>query len=93
MDARPNDLAAKETYELFDGILKDTHGVHQITVTTDDSFYYVSYVQLDEPKKAKYSRELMEMVIDQIELDPDRYPNYLSIDETLMDAGGEEEGK
>lgn len=75
-DERPGDTAAIETKELFDNILQKDHGVSDIVVTTDAVMYYVEYKHQNETKKARYPRELIEIMINQINQEPDKYENY-----------------
>jgi hypothetical protein len=75
-DERPDDKAAIETKELFDDILQKDHGVSDIKVTTDTVMYYVEYYHQNEIKKARYPRELIEIMLNQINLEPEKYENY-----------------
>jgi hypothetical protein len=75
-DERPDDKAAIETKELFDDILQKDHGVSNIVVTKDDVMYYIEYTHQDENKKARYQRELIEIMLDQINLNPEKYENF-----------------
>jgi hypothetical protein len=75
-DERPDDKAAVETKELFDNILIDDHGVTDIKVTTDAAMYYIEYQHQGETKKGRYPRELIEIMLNQINLEPEKYENY-----------------
>jgi hypothetical protein len=75
-DARPGDTAAKETKELFDDILINEHHVSNVEITTDEVMYYVTYQVNGEAKKTRYPRELIEITLDQINQNPDKYQNY-----------------
>lgn len=75
-DARPDDSAAKETLDLFDDMLISQHHVSEIEITTDDVMYYVSYKQNGENKKTRYPRELIEIMLNQINQEPEKYVNY-----------------
>ncbi|MHC0037313.1 hypothetical protein [Pseudoneobacillus sp. C159] len=75
-DERPDDTAAIETKELFDTILKDEHDVSDIKVTTDSVMYYIEYQHQNELKKGRYPRELIEIMITQINNEPEKYENY-----------------
>ncbi|MFF2445992.1 hypothetical protein ACFVSW_02735 [Neobacillus sp. NPDC058068] len=75
-DARPEDTAAKETLEYFDEMLTSKHHVSNIETTTDEMMYYLSYQQGEEMKKARYPRELIEIMLDQINNEPEKYENY-----------------
>ncbi|MFC4320325.1 hypothetical protein [Litchfieldia salsa] len=75
-DARPDDHAAIETYELFDQILIKEHGVTDIKIIKDDTFYHLSYLLQDEPKKTRFPIELIDIMYNQIEQEPEKYKNY-----------------
>ncbi|MDR7076432.1 hypothetical protein J2Y03_001435 [Neobacillus niacini] len=75
-DARPEDTAARETLDLFDGIIKDEHHLTNILVTTDEVMYYVSYTHEGESKKTRFPRELIEVMLNQINQEPDKYCNF-----------------
>ncbi|ETI66150.1 hypothetical protein [Neobacillus vireti] len=75
-DARPEDTAAKETLEYFDEMLTTEHHVSNIETTTDEMMYYLSYQHGEEMKKARYPRELIEIMLDQINNEPEKYENY-----------------
>jgi hypothetical protein len=75
-DERPDDKAAMETKELFDDILQNEHGVEDIIVTTDAVMYYLEYKHQNEVKKARYPRELIEIMLYQINQEPEKYVNY-----------------
>lgn len=75
-DARPDDNAAKETEELFRERLTGELLLSDIEITKDDVMYYVSYTQAGERKKTRFPRELIEVMLDQINREPEKYQNY-----------------
>ncbi|WP_312469138.1 hypothetical protein [Neobacillus sp.] len=75
-DARPDDTAATETREFFEEMLTTQHHVSNIETSKDDVMYYVSYQQGGEMKKNRYPRELIEIMLIQINQEPDKYENY-----------------
>ncbi|WP_160720248.1 hypothetical protein [Bacillus sp. USDA818B3_A] len=75
-DARPDDAAAIETREFFEEILSTQHHVSNIEITTDDVMYYISYQHGNETKKGRYPRELIEIMINQINQEPEKYKDY-----------------
>jgi hypothetical protein len=75
-DARPDDKAAKETMDLFEKSLAEDHRVSDIAVTKEDPMYYVSYTVNGEQKKQRYSSELIDIMLNQINDNPDRYENF-----------------
>ncbi|WHY79196.1 hypothetical protein QNH20_08710 [Neobacillus sp. WH10] len=79
-DARPDDLAAKETQDFFEEMLTSQHHVSNIDISKDDVMYYVSYQQGEETKKARYPRELIEIMLNQINQEPEKYMDYPIVD-------------
>jgi hypothetical protein len=75
-DARPDDTAANETLDLFDKSLLEEHKVTDIEVEKDEPFYFVSYTVNAERKKQRYPIELIDIMLNQINQDPDRYENF-----------------
>ncbi len=75
-DARPDDIAAKETKDLFEGMLYDDHDLSNIEVTKDEIMYYVSYTQKSDSKKTRFPAELIEVMLNQINSEPEKYVNY-----------------
>ncbi len=75
-DARPDDTAAGETRDHFEEMLASEYKVTNIVTTTDDDFYYVSYEQGEESKKTRFPRELIEVMLNQINQEPEKYVNY-----------------
>lgn len=74
-DARPDDTAARDTLNLFEEMIADLH-LSNIEVTKDDVMYYVSYQQGEETKKTRYPQELIEVMLNQINQEPEKYENY-----------------
>lgn len=74
-DARPDDTAANETLSHFEELLTE-HQVSNIELTNDDVMYYVSYQQGEEQKKNRFPRELIDIMLNQINKEPEKYENY-----------------
>jgi hypothetical protein len=74
-DDRPDDTAARDTLNLFEEMLVDLN-LSNIEVTTDAVMYYVSYQQGEETKKTRFPRELIEVMLQQINQEPEKYENY-----------------
>jgi hypothetical protein len=74
-DARPDDTAGKETLDLFENSLLEEHKVTDIEVQKEEPFYYVSYTVNEERKKQRYPIELIDIMLNQINENPDRYEN------------------
>ncbi len=75
-DARPDDSAAAETKDLFENILKEDHGIHELDVSKDEFMYFVSYSLNGENKQNRFPVELTEILLNQINENPERYENY-----------------
>lgn len=74
-DARPDDTAARDTLNLFEEMLADLN-LTNIEVTEDVVMYYVTYQQGEETKKTRFPRELIEVMLQQINQEPEKYENY-----------------
>lgn len=75
-DARPDDTAAADTEKMFGDMLVNEHGLSNIDIEKDEIMYYVHYEQNGETKKSRFPRELIEVMLDQINLEPEKYINY-----------------
>ncbi|WP_026584264.1 hypothetical protein [Bacillus sp. J33] len=75
-DNRPDDTAAAETEKMFFDILGDEHQVSDIEVENDEVMYYVHYTKEGERNKTRFPRELIEVMLDQIQTEPEKYVNY-----------------
>jgi len=78
VDARPDDTAALDTYKLFDEILVEEHKVQDIIIEKDELMYHLTYTVHGEQKKARFPIELIDIMYQQIEMDPEKYKNYPS---------------
>lgn len=76
LDYRPDDLAAAETEKMFLDILKNEHSLANITVTHDIMMYYVNYEQNGEQKMHRFPRDMVEVMLKQINKEPEKYENY-----------------
>lgn len=76
IDERPDDTAAIDTEKMFYDILKDKHNLTNIEVTKDDIMYYVHFDHEGERKKQRFPRELIEVMLNQINQQPEKYQNY-----------------
>ncbi|MEH7882923.1 hypothetical protein V7654_01240 [Bacillus sp. JJ1609] len=75
-DARPDDTAALETTQLFEQILAEEHKVESHEMKRDAIMYYVTVVQEGQSKEYRFPRDLIEVMLDQIRQEPDKYLNY-----------------
>lgn len=75
-DARPDDTAARETAELFEKILAEEHEVESHEMKRDALMYYVTVHQSGNTKEYRFPRDLIEVMLDQISQEPEKYVNY-----------------
>ncbi|WP_243290843.1 hypothetical protein [Bacillus sp. FJAT-47783] len=74
LERRPHDKAAEETYQLFTSILLEDHSVSNIDVIKkDDDMYVVNFMKGHEKQSYRFPTELAEMLITQIESEPEKY--------------------
>ena len=76
VDERPDDTAAVDTERMFYDMLVEDQGIQNIEVTTDAVMYYVHYDLGGERKSNRFPRELIEVMLNQINESPERYANY-----------------
>jgi hypothetical protein len=69
-DARPEDEAAKDTYNFFVEILKEDHGVEKEEIIKDNVWYTVHVWINEEKKKFQYPVELIDALLRSIETEP-----------------------
>ncbi|MBN6889189.1 hypothetical protein ACUXCC_004456 [Cytobacillus horneckiae] len=75
-DARSDDRAALETEEMFFSILNDDHGISNIQYEKNDGMYNVQYLHENERKQTRFPIELIEIMLTQIQAEPEKYVNY-----------------
>ncbi|WP_449539873.1 hypothetical protein [Ferdinandcohnia sp. Marseille-Q9671] len=75
-EARPDDTAARDTFELFEDILVNEFKLKDISIQKDEVMYLVTYKIDGEVKSARFPTELIEVMHDQIQKNPERYQNY-----------------
>ncbi len=80
-DARPNDTAAAETLKHFDEMLANEYQLANVEISKDNSMYYVNYQKGEESNKTRFPRELIEVMLEQINLAPEKYDNFPIEDE------------
>ncbi len=76
VDERPDDTAAVDTEKMFYTMLIEDQGIQNIEITTDAVMYYVHYDLDGERKSNRFPRELIEVMLNQINESPERYANY-----------------
>ena len=72
-DARPEDHAAKETVHTFYQILEKDYQINSIQVEAQEELYYVHYEQNGTQGKFRFSRELIDCILDSINVILDCY--------------------
>ncbi|WP_210366432.1 hypothetical protein [Bacillus sp. REN3] len=75
-DARPEDTAARETAQMFEQILADDHKVESREVKKDAMMYYVTVSQDGNTKEYRFPRSLIEVMLEQIQQEPEKYVNF-----------------
>lgn len=75
-DVRPDDKSAADTEKMFAEILAEEHNLLNIEIVKDEIMYYVHYDQNGERKKSRFPRELIEVMLNQINAEPDKFVNY-----------------
>jgi hypothetical protein len=73
---RPDDNSAYETMRLFEAILIEDNGLENIQVTKDEQMYFVHYELAGEKKQIRFPAELIEVMLQQIKAEPEKYKNY-----------------
>lgn len=75
-DARPDDTAAADTRRMFEQFLADEHGILEPNFTADEEMYYISVETDKDTKTYRFPRELIEVMLEQIRDEPEKYVNY-----------------
>ncbi|WP_409305287.1 hypothetical protein [Peribacillus sp. SCS-155] len=76
-DARPDDTAAADTLNLFQQLLQDEHHVASIKVNREEPFYFVDIqTKQEEHKKLRFPIELIDVMLEQMIAEPEKYKNY-----------------
>jgi hypothetical protein len=75
-DERPEDTPAKDTMELFEEILKEEHGLQKIQVEKESDMYIIHFVKNEEEKVSRFPVDLIEVMLNQIKSEPEKYKNY-----------------
>jgi hypothetical protein len=72
-DGRPSDEAAKETFEMFDSILKEDHKVSNVKVEVIDDYYLISFTQGEKERTTRFPSEMIDCFLEQVKVNPERY--------------------
>ncbi|MFJ8530672.1 hypothetical protein [Bacillus sp. NPDC094106] len=73
MEARPHDVAAQETYELFHNMLYEDYQLKNITVEKDEEMYVITYEKDGEIRSARFPLELIDCFLEQMNREPEKY--------------------
>ncbi|MDQ1912962.1 hypothetical protein RAC89_21440 [Paenibacillus sp. GD4] len=69
-EARPEDLAAKETQDFFEVILKEDHQLKQFAAEADETMYHIRYETESGAKRLMFDRETAEQLLTDINSNP-----------------------
>ncbi|AGX03701.1 hypothetical protein B14911_11162 [Bacillus sp. NRRL B-14911] len=75
-DARPEDTAAAETEEMFKAILTEDLKLSEIEAVKEADFYTVFFTDKNERRSFRFPAELIDVMLDQINEEPEKYPNF-----------------
>jgi hypothetical protein len=73
-EARQDDLAAEETWQFFEEMLREDHAVSSFEMTKDDTMVHIDYVVDGTKKKLMFHRESAEQLLYDINSNP-KYNN------------------
>jgi hypothetical protein len=59
LDQRPQDQAAKETYQFFSNILEEKFNIESVEVKTNQGFYIVEFEQNGESVKKQFPAQFV----------------------------------
>jgi hypothetical protein len=76
VDARPEDTAARDTMNMFEQLLADENDIQSPEVTMDEDMYYIEVKSNEQQKTYRFPRELIEVMLNQISDEPEKYVNY-----------------
>lgn len=69
-EQRPDDGAAKETFQFFTELLKEDFKLQKIEVQTDNGMYVVQYVHEDSQEEKRHPIEFVHQLYIDIESEP-----------------------
>lgn len=67
---RSSDRSAKDTVQFFTDMLKEDHGVENLSFEKEKDFYHVTYEQSGSTHTRQYRRDQAELLIQQIQAEP-----------------------
>lgn len=74
-EARPDDTAAAETETFFRELLEKDHQAKVDSVVRTEPFYFVNYSINGEQGNARFPIEIIDVMLEQIQLEPEKYKN------------------
>ncbi|MEE6452109.1 hypothetical protein RAH41_16165 [Gottfriedia acidiceleris] len=72
-EGRPSDEAAKETYEMFDSILKEDHQVSNVKIEKMEDFYLITFTQSEKERTTRFPIEMIDCFLEQVKVNPEKY--------------------
>ncbi|MFY4773725.1 hypothetical protein [Metabacillus sp. RGM 3146] len=75
-DHRPDDAAAKETADLFEAVLREEFQISELSYSKEGYEYIINGRRDEEPFTCKFPEELIEVMINQIKEEPEKFKNY-----------------
>ncbi|WP_349410361.1 hypothetical protein [Pseudalkalibacillus sp. SCS-8] len=69
-EERQDDMAAKDTFEFFEEILRDDHHLENISIDKKPPMYIVSYTIEGEEQSKQFPIELIDALYESIESEP-----------------------
>ncbi|MBD1380938.1 hypothetical protein [Metabacillus arenae] len=75
-DSRPDDLAAAETAQLFQDILKEEHDVVVKEIMRDEVMYTIHFLKKGAEQQYQFPVDLIDVMIDQMKEEPEKFKNY-----------------
>ncbi|WP_028398875.1 hypothetical protein [Ectobacillus panaciterrae] len=75
-EARFDDQAAQETYELFDDMLRNDYGISKVMVEKLEDMYFITYEIGEQTKTTRFPLELIDCYLDQMNREPEKFKNY-----------------
>jgi hypothetical protein len=75
-DVRKDDEAAQDTTAFFYELLTVDHQLKDIQVKKDEQMYRISYTIGEDRKTVKYPNELIDVMLNQMVAEPQKFINY-----------------
>lgn len=73
-DARPDDTAALDTLAFFEKLLVEKEVIIQ-SLFKEEPFYFIEYLFKNEVKKQRFPIEVIDVMLNQIKAEPEKYRN------------------